>query len=89
MVCWPRLVEAWKEKGFDKDKVEVYIAPTALHMGSVKAPLESLGDAALKFRLGTQRETENSGFYGCFVVHQVGLNQLESCEHIFKGWKLV
>jgi len=37
------LVEAWKEKGFDKDKVEVVIAPTALHLGSVKAGLEGLG----------------------------------------------
>mmetsp|Transcript_68950 Transcript_68950/g.152047 ORF Transcript_68950/g.152047 Transcript_68950/m.152047 type:complete len:252 (+) Transcript_68950:59-814(+) len=37
------LVEAWKEKGFDKDKVDVVIAPTALHLGHVKAPLEGLG----------------------------------------------
>ena len=37
------LVEAWKEKGFDKDKVDVVIAPTALHLGHVKAPLEALG----------------------------------------------
>ncbi|OLP84917.1 Triosephosphate isomerase [Symbiodinium microadriaticum] len=37
------LVEAWKEKGFDKDKVEVVIAPTALHLGSVKGGLEGLG----------------------------------------------
>lgn len=26
-----------------KDKVDVVIAPTALHMGHVKAPLEGLG----------------------------------------------
>eukprot|EP00435_Cladocopium_sp_Y103_P000149 s613_g1.t1 len=37
------LVEAWKEKGFDKDPVDVVIAPTALHLGHVKAPLEGLG----------------------------------------------
>lgn len=37
------LMEAWKEKGFDKDKVDVVIAPTALHLGHVKSTLEGLG----------------------------------------------
>jgi len=37
------LIEAWKEKGFDKDKIDVVICPTALHIGMVKAPLEGLG----------------------------------------------
>lgn len=29
--------------GFHEDKVDVVIAPTALHLGHVKAPLEGLG----------------------------------------------
>eukprot|EP00913_Durusdinium_trenchii_P026263 g24642.t1 len=37
------LLAAWKEKAFDKEKVEVVIAPTALHLGHVKSPLEGLG----------------------------------------------
>jgi len=38
-----KLVEAWKETTFDKEKIEVVICPTALHISMVKAPLEALG----------------------------------------------
>jgi len=37
------LVEAWKAKGFDKEKVDVVVAPTALHLGNVQSSLGSLG----------------------------------------------
>ncbi|CAK9076261.1 Triosephosphate isomerase (TIM) (Triose-phosphate isomerase) [Durusdinium trenchii] len=46
------LVEAWKEKGFDKEKVDVVIAPTALHLGHVKTPLEGLGMAVCAQNVG-------------------------------------
>jgi triosephosphate isomerase len=37
------LVDAWKATAFDKEKVDVVIAPTALHLSSVKAGLEGQG----------------------------------------------
>ncbi|CAE8742831.1 unnamed protein product [Polarella glacialis] len=46
------LLEAWKAKPFDKEKVEVVIAPTALHLGSVKKTLEGLGMQASAQNVG-------------------------------------
>lgn len=37
------LVYVSLEREFDKDKVDVVIAPAALHLGHVKSPLEALG----------------------------------------------
>jgi len=37
------LVAKWKEVSFDKSKVEVVIAPTALHISTVMPDLEAIG----------------------------------------------
>eukprot|EP00405_Crypthecodinium_cohnii_P002846 CAMPEP_0194747366 /NCGR_PEP_ID=MMETSP0323_2-20130528/1451_1 /TAXON_ID=2866 ORGANISM="Crypthecodinium cohnii, Strain Seligo" /NCGR_SAMPLE_ID=MMETSP0323_2 /ASSEMBLY_ACC=CAM_ASM_000346 /LENGTH=252 /DNA_ID=CAMNT_0039660665 /DNA_START=72 /DNA_END=830 /DNA_ORIENTATION=+ len=38
-----KLATAWKEKAFDKSKVDVVICPTALHLPLIKPELEALG----------------------------------------------
>ena len=40
---WPVAGSVGRAAGFHEDKVDVVIAPTALHLGHVKAPLEALG----------------------------------------------
>jgi len=37
------LLSAWKAKEFNKDKIDVYICPVALHLGPVKEDLEGMG----------------------------------------------
>jgi len=39
------LIEAWKGTAFDKDKIDVFICPTALHIPMVKEGIEALGMA--------------------------------------------
>eukprot|EP00933_Yihiella_yeosuensis_P034470 TRINITY_DN2795_c0_g1_i1.p1 TRINITY_DN2795_c0_g1~~TRINITY_DN2795_c0_g1_i1.p1 ORF type:complete len:279 (-),score=83.96 TRINITY_DN2795_c0_g1_i1:142-900(-) len=46
------LIEAWKGVSFDKDKVDVVIAPTALHLGTVKEGLEAAGMAVSAQNVG-------------------------------------
>jgi len=38
-----KLLAAWKEVKFDASKIEVYIAPIALHLSTVKPELEAMG----------------------------------------------
>jgi len=38
-----KLIAAWKDTEFSKEKIDVYICPSALHLGPVKEDLESLG----------------------------------------------
>lgn len=37
------LIAAWKGQSFDKDKIDVFICPTALHIPRVKEGIEGLG----------------------------------------------
>eukprot|EP00930_Biecheleria_cincta_P051002 TRINITY_DN36161_c0_g1_i1.p1 TRINITY_DN36161_c0_g1~~TRINITY_DN36161_c0_g1_i1.p1 ORF type:complete len:252 (-),score=56.56 TRINITY_DN36161_c0_g1_i1:106-861(-) len=46
------LIEAWQSKSFNKEKVDVVVAPTALHLGSIKTSLEGLGIEASTQNVG-------------------------------------
>lgn len=37
------MVEAWAKAGFDKEKVDMVIAPIAIHLNALKPPLEAMG----------------------------------------------
>eukprot|EP00425_Heterocapsa_triquetra_P001286 CAMPEP_0195054702 /NCGR_PEP_ID=MMETSP0448-20130528/3560_1 /TAXON_ID=66468 /ORGANISM="Heterocapsa triquestra, Strain CCMP 448" /LENGTH=251 /DNA_ID=CAMNT_0040084243 /DNA_START=40 /DNA_END=795 /DNA_ORIENTATION=+ len=63
-----KLVEAWKEKPFDKDKIDVVICPTALHISSVKGPIEALG---MQVSAQNMSKTDMGAFTGEWTASQL------------------
>eukprot|EP00972_Heterocapsa_arctica_P057232 8445034-Heterocapsa_arctica.AAC.1 len=62
------LVEAWKATAFDKDKIEVVICPTALHISSVKPGLEAQG---IQVSAQNMSKTDMGAFTGEWTAGQL------------------
>jgi triosephosphate isomerase len=63
-----KLVEAWKEKAFDKEKCEVVICPTALHCMSLKDSLEAMG---MQVSAQNVSKTDTGAFTGEWTAGQL------------------
>jgi len=73
-----KLIAAWKDTEFDKAKIDVYICPTALHLGPVKEDLESIG------MIAASQNVSATGF-GAFT----GEHAAEHLVDLGVGWTLV
>jgi len=72
------LLASWKGQEFDKGKVDVFICPTALHLGRVKGSLEELG-------MNVASQNVSATGFGAFT----GEGAAEHLEDMGIGWTLV